>query len=179
MITFSEFLNESYVNLFKPDEKKVYADEVFALLQNSYKKVGGLKGSGFNSPDDMVARIPFWKLVRKNDKIVAAVFYKDSGGRKLVALGTDGSPEGKAAIVDLMKAEITRQRSYSEVSEPVVSFIKKYVLSNLEQYMIPADQVSEILGKEIRITGKYTYTREIGGNHHEKLMFGKPGVKFY
>lgn len=59
MITFSEFLNESYVNLFKPDEKKVYADEVYALLQNSYKKVGGLKGSGFNSPDDMVARIPF------------------------------------------------------------------------------------------------------------------------
>lgn len=43
------------------------------------------------SPDDMVKNIPFWKLYTKNDKVIMALLYKDKNGRKIVALGIDGS----------------------------------------------------------------------------------------
>ena len=62
MVSFKEFLNESYKNITDHSEKEKYAEEVFNLLQRAYAKIGGLKGNGFQSPEDMIEKIPFWKL---------------------------------------------------------------------------------------------------------------------
>jgi hypothetical protein len=51
-------LLETYVNLFEPDKKWKYAQQVWDILQNSYKNAGGLKGSGFESIESMVKNIP-------------------------------------------------------------------------------------------------------------------------
>lgn len=95
-----EIVQERVLNLFDKhqEERKKYAQEVFDLLQKAYRKVDGIKGNGFESPEAMTAKIPFWKLVRKNDKIVTVVMYKAKDGRKMVAAGTDGSDVGKEGL---------------------------------------------------------------------------------
>ena len=103
------------------------------------------------------------------------MMYKDSNGRKIVAMGTDGTKEGKTILSNMMREEIKSRRSYGEISEPVVSFIKKSGIPNLEDFLIPADQVEQILKKPIEIVDKYTYSRLIGDSRHEKMMYGIPG----
>ena len=68
MLTFKSFIAEGFVNviLSKQDEdRKKYAKQVWDLLQSSYAKIGGIKGQGFSSVDDMIANIPFWKLFQR------------------------------------------------------------------------------------------------------------------
>ena len=101
MKTFKEFINEQryqllserFINLIGDDERKEdYRDQVWNLLQTSYKPIGGIKGTGFKSPDDMVKNIPFWKMAVKDGKVEAVIMYRDKGGRKSVAMGSTGSP---------------------------------------------------------------------------------------
>jgi hypothetical protein len=39
----------------------------------------------------MIQNIPFWKLYTKDDNVIMAILYKEKNGRKLIALGIDGS----------------------------------------------------------------------------------------
>lgn len=191
MKTFKEFLTEGFKNLLTREEKEQYVDDVYDILQRSYESIGGIKGSGFSSKEDMINNIPFWKVSTVNGKPVAVVMYKDSNGRKFVALGTDSSIEGKRKIIEMMKADLTR--SYGEVSKSALSVLMKTIPWNiLKNYAIKPDNASEILGKEI-IHGKdypnlpedaklvlekypylidYGYLREINGRLMYKVMFG-------
>ena len=179
MISFSDFLVEHVENPSSVEAKKKYVDEVWQILQDSYKYCGGIHGSGFKSKQDMIDNIPFWKLQKKGGKIVACVMYKDKGGRKMVALGSDGSPEGKKAVRQFIFDDIKHQRAYGEVSDAVQRFIIKHLTEDeIEKYFVPAERVEAILHKPVKPTGKFTYTREIGGHEHEKMMYGVPGKGF-
>ena len=119
--TFKEFteFSESFDNLLKGrhDEKRIKAaPELFQMLLNSYQRIGGLKGNGFKSAEDMLENIPFWKIIRKKNKPVAAILYKDKNGRKAVALATDGSRAGKLALAAAFQEEALQERSYIEIS---------------------------------------------------------------
>jgi len=184
-------LNERVLNLFTKDkdEREKYADTVFDMLQQSYKSQGGIKGSGFNSAEDMIKKIPFWKIVRKNDKIVAGILYKDKGGRKGVASFTDGSDAGKDALIDIKKDEFGR--SYSEISGNALGFTKKILgLDFIIKYAKTPEEAEKISGEElsevpdddenVRYTPQlkdYFYQREIGGKMHTKIMIGTSGKK--
>ena len=184
-------LKEHYVNAPPNDmqTKKKYADEVWDMLNKSYAKVGGLHGSGFSSKEDMIKNIPFWKMITRNGKLVAVILYKDKGGRKRVAMGTDGTIEGKQAMIDTNKEEIKMQRSYVEISGPSLSmFLRK--IPGFESTCIPYRKVSGIIDDEIKRPPEndpeilkhpelkdYFYQRMIGGSWHTKLMTGKPGVE--
>lgn len=170
-------LLERYVNVFNNAEKDVYADDVWDILQSTYEKLGGIKGSGFRSKDEMIKTFPLWKLVRKNEKIVACILYKDKNGRKVAAIGQDGSQEGKEALRKAFMEEVKTQRSFGEVSGPALRMAEKLFGDELEKYLIPAEEVSAILGKEVKILGKFRYTRSIGSDTVEKVMFGKPNQK--
>ena len=93
-MNFNQFDNtittlfEHVINTSSRQDKLKYKDEVWNILQLSYQYIGGIKGSGFSSADEMVEKIPYWKLVKKNDKIVAVMLYKDKNGRKMVACGS-------------------------------------------------------------------------------------------
>jgi hypothetical protein len=104
---FAEFLNEKYLNLFTNTKDVIsrneYKDEVYELLQKAYKDIGGIKGNGFNSADDMVKNMPFWKIAKVKGKIVAIILYKDKNGRKAVAMATDGSRDGILKLKDILK----------------------------------------------------------------------------
>lgn len=139
---YSEILTERFINLIGNDERKrQYQDQVYDLLQKSYQPQGGIKGSGFASPDDM-RRIPMWKLAVKDGRLVAVVMYKDKNGRKLVASGTDGSHTGKRVLQDIVRNEDTR--SYSEKSKSALNFYMKSV-DDPTEYMKTPQQAQRIL----------------------------------
>ena len=189
VLTFDEYLTETFLNLFSSPDKMKHKDEVFALLQASYAPIGGLKGAGFNSPDDMVQNVPFWKLIRKSSKIVAVAMYKDKYGRKRVAVGSDGSPEGKAAVASIFKADFSR--AYFEISSRSLNFhVKILGYDFIKNYAFKPEDVAKITGDEISAPPvndsevkthpplkDFFYQREIGGSKHTKILLGTPGKK--
>lgn len=186
-------LVERYVNLFDPEKKKQYADVVWDMIQNAYKKIGGIRGSGFSSKEDMIKNIPFWKVAKKDGKVVAVALYKDKGGRKRIASATDGTEDGKEKLEIMGRDDITRQRSYAEVSSSSLKFVLRRWKGpeDITKYMILPKDAEKILGDELKYPvsdddpevvahpelKKYFYQREIGGHYHTKLMIGTPGMK--
>lgn len=47
-------LNESIKTLFADDERLAIADEVLSMARENYKRAGGIKGDGVNSPEELV-----------------------------------------------------------------------------------------------------------------------------
>jgi len=199
MDSFKTFLTEKYVNLLPTDEdqKREYAPKVWDMLQKSYAPLGGIKGNGFNSQEDMIKKIPFWKVVKKNGKVIAALMYKDKGGRKRVATCSDGSKDAKAALANAFKQE--PQRGYFEVSKASWGFIRKLLdQKDLIKFMVTPEQagkslkteitdLKDIPTKELDDSGlnpndpankpfkKFIYGRVIGGGVHAKVMIGTLG----
>lgn len=192
MDNFAEFaqLDERYVNLVGNDPRKhQYADEVHKMLQQSYASIGGIHGDGFKDPEDMKANIPFWKLHIKNGKVKAASFYKDTAGRKRVAIATDGSVEGKLAVAQMSREEIDHPRAWGEASGPSLQFMKRRIgVAKLQANLIHPDVVAKMTGKTIRKPPAndpellahpefkdHFYQREIGGHWHTKVAIGHMG----
>ena len=203
MLTLKKFiseqcLDERYVNAIGDrdiDLKNQYKKQVWDLLQSSYAKNGGLMGSGFQSMEIMVQKIPMWKMVINNGTVEAVVLYKDKGGRKSVALGSTGSPYAKKAISNLFPAEL--QRSYGEKSKSALGALMKIVpWSVLEPYAKTPAQVKKVSKDTITslkdfkgtlpddakatltkfpVLQPYGYFREIGGKLSFKVMIGTPG----
>lgn len=186
-------LTERYVNLLDPDKKKQYVDEVWDMIQNAYKKIGGIRGSGFSSKEDMIKNIPFWKLAKVGGKLVAVALYKDKGGRKRVASATDGTEDGKNKLEAIGREDLTMERSYAEVSSNALKFILRRWKGDkdIEDYMVLPKDAEKILGDKLKYPvpeddpeviahpqlKDYFYQREIGGHYHTKLMIGTPGKK--
>lgn len=203
MKSYKEYLNESYINLFKNREDKKreeLKDELYDMLQKSYAKIGRLHGSGFSSAEDMIKDISFWKLVRRDKKIVTAVFYKDKEGRKVVATATDGSQEGKNELIKILLDDLGLSknllrykkgaRSYCEISGPVLSILVRelgydliksvaIIGSELEKlqkeppiYTVSPQDPEVLKHPELR---DFFYMRDIGGIEHTKIMLGIGG----
>ena len=163
-------LNEKILNLFNKNEKEKYVDEVYNLLQKAYSKIGGIKGSGFSSPKEMIEKIKLWKLYRKDNKIIAGLLYKDKGFRKRVAIFTDGTKEGKEALKKMLRDDF--ERSLVEVSGPSLKFIMKNFPKLFNKYKIPCKQDQEILKEPLDGEDEYFYVREINGNKLRKILLG-------
>ena len=194
-------INETYVNAVGNSDKAMaiknqYKDQVWDVLQKSYASIGGIKGRGFESPEAMLD-LPMWKMGVRNGVVKAVIMYKDSGGRKSVAVGTDRSPEGGWFINDAYAPEI--ERAYGEKSKAALGKLMKTVpwdvLKNFTTspdraaQMMPEDKVVSVkqLNQEdwpadAKITLDrypqlldYGYLRDIGGQMMFKVMFGTPG----
>lgn len=192
-ITFTEYrmLNETFINLLPShiEAKKKHAKEVFDLIHKSYESQGGIKGTGFSSPEEMINHIPMWKLHKKDGKIRSVAMYKDAEGRKRVALGTDGTDEGKKSATHVVTADLQRSRAHMEVSGKSLSFLKKHIDLNPHLHSFesakkfhatrgdkitrPAEDDPEVVRHpEFK---DHFYSRAIGGHQHTKLMLGTQG----
>lgn len=178
MNNFKQFLiTEKIDNFFLSDKEKreKYADQVWAILQHSYKAIGGIKGSGFKSKEDMIAKIPMWKLFRRGDVVHAVMMYKDKNGRKRVAIGTDGQKEGKRMLAKGLIDEYKTGRAFGEVSDKSLEFITRLLGDAVNDVAVPVDVVRRLLpNDEITAIDKYLYMRDIGGTMKKKMMLGNP-----
>lgn len=191
MDNFKEYLTERFINLMPEHEKEKHqhADHVWNMLQAAYKPIGGIHGSGFKSKEDMIKNIPLWKLHKENGKVRSVQLYKDKGGRKRVAVATDGTDAGKKGLAQMMKDDFKQKRSYGEVSGPSLSFLKKH-LPNVKEFALHRTHAAKLVGDELRVPPHddpeivkhpelkdHFYQREIGGEWHTKIMLGSPGKK--
>lgn len=176
-----QLILETFDNLFTNDVDKrhQYAEQVYQILQNAYSAIGGLKGGGFSSPEDMVETIPFWKIFRRGDQIKAVMMYKDTNGRKRVAMATDGSAEGKKAITRMLQDEYAQKRSYAEISGPSLKFHRRLLGDDgLDAITIPTDKAVEVLDlqpDEYRKVSDTEYQRQFKGEWITKRMVGSIG----
>lgn len=184
----TDILQERFVNLLDPEKKEQFADRVYELIQKSYAPIGGQHGDGFASPEDMIAKIPMWKLVRRNGEIVAGAMYKDTSGRKRVAVFTDGSITGKQGLAEIMRDDFGR--AYFEVSGPSLRFMVKLLGEDfVRKYAKSPEQAEQVLGKPLDrsipspeldsypLLRDFFYSRSIGGKPHNKIMLGTTGRK--
>ena len=163
------------LNLKDEKEKEKYTKIVYDLLQKAYAKIGGIKGSGFESPEDMIKKIKLWKIYRKDGKIIAGLMYKDKGFRKRVAIFTDGTKEGKQALKIMLRDDF--ERSVVEVSGPSLKFIKRNFPDLFEKYKIPCKEAEKILKEKLDCEDEYFYVRDINGNKLRKVLLGT--VEFF
>lgn len=185
MKSFNEyFLTETFKNLFIKDKdaRLEYADQVWNVLQISYKRIGGIKGNGFKNKEDMIANIPFWKLNVKDGKVIALIMYKDAGGRKSVAAGTNKTPEGKAAFKEMVGQDFAR--SFGEKSGPMLAFLDEYFPEAEKKWGLPAEQAIALITKakphkaveyQLIPGEKYLFKHLLSGEWIEKKAFGTPG----
>lgn len=176
-------IQEHYVTVDNNDIdlKARYIDQVWKILQQSYKTIGGLMG--FNSPEDLLKNNNMWKLVRRNnDRIVAAAIYKTTqGGRKLVAGGSDGTTQGKHDFYEICREDVKmpERGTWGEVSgalEGILLFrnegvpIPNTIVKNVVAAMRQPDIICNPDG--------FHYTRIIYNKPYEKIMMGNVPVKF-
>jgi prepilin-type processing-associated H-X9-DG protein len=174
-------LIERFINL-KDDmsEKEQYFDDVVKIMQYSYKNVSG------GCPSDMEKYLKpeyFWKLVKRDGKIVAAIIYKLTGqNRKYLLIGSDGSDKGKAAVKQMLSDDIrlVDRGAYGEVSGAVEHIATKYGCKKIPNTV--ARQILSDLGKgniafcdgngNVNRDDGYHYKRMIQGIEKVKLMIG-------
>lgn len=203
MLSFKQYISENFKNFIGPKsktDKEKWVDQVWDILQKSYAPIGGIKGAGFSSKQDMVDNIPFWKIYTKNDKVIVAALYKDKGGRKSVAIATDGSDLGKKIVGDIFKSSLGV--SYGEKSGPALATMMKSVpWETLQRFLFTPDQLEKISGEKVIRVEKfgienldpkdkftyekfpqlkpYFYIRELGGEMHLKAAMGTPNIKIF
>lgn len=197
--SYKNTLTEGFTNALPHDitTKERWVDDVWNMLQTTYKSIGGIKGSGFSSKEDMIKNIPMWKMSTLKGKLVAVVMYKDKGGRKAVAAGTDGSRAGILKYKEMVKSEF--ERSFGEKSKAALNATMKMIpWERLENFTLTPAAAAKALGKkvtaikdykgEIPEDGKlslekypqlkeYAYIRQIAGTDTFKVAFGTPGLE--
>lgn len=177
-------LLEHFVTLFDSDQdtqkKEEYLDQVWNILQESYKSIGGL--ANISDADELLNSEYIWKMVTKNKKVLAVQLYKTKGGgRKIFCGGCLGTPEGKSAFYKLASEDVKRleRDAWAEVS----GSMEGVYIFKLGATPIPADVSEKILndmGKSIISVSDdgFHYTRKIGGKPYEKIMFGNVPKKY-
>lgn len=192
--SFKSFLSEHYLNLFpksNPEHAKIldkHADEAHAQLVSSYASQGGIHGNGFKSPSDL-KNLDMVKLHIKDKKIVSGAYYKDKGGRKRVAVSTDGTEAGKHSALKVMHDDLKQKRSYAEVSGRSLSVGKK--MEGFKDHVVKLKDAK----KQLKANGdsaekpaiddsettrhpelaKNMYSSQIGNEKHTKIMIGTVG----
>lgn len=178
---YYELLIERILNLHTVDERKPYLDQVWDLLQRSYKKLGGFKSVA--NPEELLNEPGYWKVIRRKGKVTAVTIYKKSPktkNYKVIASASETSydpekdrykatPQGLSDYEMMKKSDIKTNRSWAEVSGPAEVFMKRNGAKPV------SNKFAEFLtGKKIIDASDdgYHYTRLIHGEPHEKIIYG-------
>ena len=173
MKTFSNFINERFINWWTDDEysdmMEQYTDRLKYLIDFSYRDIGGYMNGTYNFQKDIVDDCTLIKMAKKGGEIVAFRVYKDKLGRKAVCSGCDGTPAGKDALYSIFKEDTKFIRSWSEVNSKLEHiFCTKYGAER-----VPVNLIPDLLGQSKAIKplpDGFHYKREISGVEHTKCV---------
>lgn len=186
MITFSnlksKLLSERVLSIgLNPDHeihRTAYKEKIHNILRDSYKVVGGYAGHEHGSKsesdaiyNDILNPNHIIKLTKRNNNVSAVSLYKKQYGRKLIAIGTDGTEQGKKDFYKNHTEDSKLKRSWGEYSGPAEKISRKV---NMPE--IPNNRVKELIGKlDINLDPHSNrYTRKIGSTFRDKIMLGYP-----
>jgi hypothetical protein len=167
-MNIKEILAERIVNAFDQSIKHRYAKQVWDIMQLSYKSVPGGFGTA-SSIEELIEKSGLWKLVVRGGVVTAASVYRDQHGRKGIAAGTDGTPEGKKDLYMIKTADLKLNRAWGEVSGAPESILRKAGAKPISNKFAAILTGKAIL--EYNPDG-FHYTRLIAGEPHEKIIYG-------
>lgn len=149
-------------------------EELFKMIDNAYAPLGG--HPNVTKPDDIKSAGDNYSVIQLDDdpEDDATVTYKDrAGGKKLVAMGHDGSKPARSAAVNKTVSDLNKSGYYIEVSGKILDILKYkgVAIVNDEETVRKA-----LKGKEIVWHGDGSYDRKLGGKTHRKVMMGKPNT---
>ena len=156
------------------DEKVEYAKNIFDLINTAYAPIGG--NINYKSTADVLGAESDadYEVVNIDDdpEPEALISYKEKGsGKKLTALGHDGSPEAKSKSLNRMAALLKEPGYYLEVSGK----LQDILLAKGAPVVKDKDLIQKVLkGKKLEFNEDGTYQRFIGGEKHTKTLLGKP-----
>lgn len=182
MKRFLEYIKEHVLSIgLNPKHDKhraAHENDIHDVLKKSYSSVeGGYSGAGAGTKEESDAirsdiRNPdhVIKATRREGKITSVSIYKKKHGRKMIALGHDGSTQGKKDIRKTMEDDNKQKRSWAEVSGAPEAIKRKMGVP-----VVPSSRAKELTGKsDVRPVDKERYVRKIGGHDHEKVIMGHP-----
>jgi hypothetical protein len=161
-------------------------DALASMAKKSYEFMGGW--SEIETPKGLKTKFThfFVSDIDEDPDPDAGIYYTDwQGSRKASAVVTDGSPEGKTKLRDMMKKFFSQKGSWIEVSgAPANILISKLGLPTVES----EDEVRSLLNRlpqeDIKFNGKHPdpsvpygkgwYTRTIGSHRVTKIIVGNP-----
>ena len=164
-------LLERFYNIFDPDAKSEYVDDIWDMLEKAYAYVGGYKGAADKA--ELMYDSGLWKIIKRNGHITAFRIYKDAFGRKGIATASDGTIRGKKDLDLITNQDIEKKRSWSEVSDKAEGYMIRHgavpVSNTYARMLLP--------GKEITLDKDgIHYFRKIKGEVHRKVIVGFPDI---
>ena len=158
------------------EEKEEFANDIFGLISNAYKDIGG--HANYDSPADVTGdeRDADYMVIDLDDDPefdAVKVSKEKAAGTKSAGMGHDGSGPAKSAAVGITSIMLKKPGYYIEVSGK----IKDILLAKGVEPITDEDTVLKVLkGKKIEWLGNGEYKRYIGGDLHTKMLMGKPTV---
>ena len=150
-------------------------EELFKLIDNAYAPLGG--HPNVTGPDDIKSAGDNYSVIDLDDdpEDDATVTYKNrTGGKKLVAMGHDGTKPARSAAVAKTVDDLSKKGYYIEVSGKILDILKAKGVAIVDD----EETVRKALkGKDIKWNGDGTYDRKLGAKIHTKVMMGKPNTK--
>ena len=162
------------------------ADELYNLINNAYKKIGG--HSNIRSASDLPGKYDDWTAIDIDadpEPDALRVSSNKRSGKKMTVAGHDGSRAAINAYLDKTAELLKTDGYYSEMSKsPAHIMITRYRTPFVDNQ----EDAQAVLGKQINWLGNhpegkypdYTgwYSRTIGGGEEIKIILGSPsGVK--
>lgn len=153
-------------------EKKILAQNLFDLVQNAYKPIGG--HFEIKSPEDLL-QYQFIKaedLDSDPDADVMSMYKKTSSGIKYIGGGQDGDPDSKKQMLIDVGKTLFKKGYYAEVSDKLAEIL-------LNKFNVPyvdnKEEVERILRKPVKWIGDGWYERNVSGaGNHKKILVGRP-----
>jgi hypothetical protein len=180
MLSFIEYLSEHVISIGINSNhehlRNKHHQEIHDLIQKSYSGVeGGYggHGSGTKKESDSIhddIHSSLIKAIKRNGKITAVNLYKDRHGRKSIAVGTDGTDQGKKDLLKIKLDDDKMERSWGEVSGKM-----EHLANKLGSPKVPNSKAAKLIGKDVETDpdGEH-YTRDIGGSKKRKVIVGFP-----
>lgn len=180
MKSFSQYLQEHVLSIgLNPDHEKFrekHRHAIHNIIRDSYKDIGGYGGQGHGTKDESDAihadiNDSAIKAVVRQGKVTAATLYKNKHGRKNVALGSDGTDQGKRDVKKTSLEDIEKKRAWGEYSGNAEKMKRAQGAP-----IVHPKHAEKLTGKKATPVDSEYYKREIGGHEHKKIMLGHPKV---
>ena len=139
-------------------------EELFKLIDNAYAPLGG--HPNVTGPDDIKSAGDNYSVIDLDDdpEDDATVTYKNrAGGKKLVAMGHDGTKPARSAAVAKTVDDLSKKGYYIEVSGKILDILKAKGVAIVDD---EETDRKALKGKDIKWNGDGTYERKLGSNIH-------------
>ena len=165
--------NSKTVTIKALHTKQRILDEVYTLLESTYKNIEG--GLNFENKYDLLQNTSIWKVIYFENHIIGVLIYKAKHGLKMVACAINETYKNiaKKRLINIFKKNFSK--TWMEISEGLERFILK--ISTSKKFIITNKKAKVILEKSIQLcSDKLHYIREINGVKKTKILIGTPNI---